>query len=125
MGVRGDAVIRFTLPWPHKDLSPNARVHWARRAKRTKAARRYALFWCGVVYALHPMRFGGKVKVHLAFAPPDKRKRDAHNLAGSMKAGIDGIADALHIDDSRFIVSHELLDEVVKGGEVRVTVEAA
>lgn len=27
------------LPWPSKDLSPNARIHWARRAKAVQHAR--------------------------------------------------------------------------------------
>ncbi|ALR06638.2 hypothetical protein XFHB_07055 [Xylella fastidiosa] len=26
----------LTLPWPSKDLSPNARVHWTRRSKAVK-----------------------------------------------------------------------------------------
>ncbi|MFE8346782.1 MAG: hypothetical protein ABGU97_03075 [Xylella fastidiosa subsp. multiplex] len=32
----------LTLPWPSKDLSPNARVHWTRRSKAVKQARGYA-----------------------------------------------------------------------------------
>lgn len=117
-------MIRFTLPWPHKDLSPNGRKHWAVKAKMTKAARADAYYTAH----LRAWRFPsvrGRYKVHMAFAPPDKRRRDIDNLIASAKAHRDGIADALGIDDSRFVLSCELLDEVVKGGEVRVTVEAA
>ena len=32
----------ITLPWPHKGLSPNARLHWAAKAKLVKAAREQA-----------------------------------------------------------------------------------
>ena len=59
----------------------------------------------------------------MGFCPPDKRRRDGHNLASSMKGAIDGIADALGIDDSRFIVSHELRDDTHPGGIVRVTLK--
>ena len=56
------------------------------------------------------------------FYPPDKRKRDDDGLLSSMKAARDGIADALGIDDSRF-VSHPFLhhDCVRKGGMVKIT----
>lgn len=41
--------------------------------------------------------------VELVFRPPpDHRERDRDNLLASMKAGLDGVASALQIDDSRF-----------------------
>jgi crossover junction endodeoxyribonuclease RusA len=110
-------------------------VHWARRAKHTKEARKTA--WHRTLAVASPYDLGldalrkvftvpknSRVSVQMAFCPPDKRRRDGHNLASSMKGAIDGIADALGIDDSRFVVSHELLDDIVKGGEVRVTIKA-
>lgn len=111
-------VISFTLPWPHRALSQNARVHWTRRAKRTRQARSDAYLLTVAAMRDQPA-LTGKVAVHLAFAPPNRLRRDAHNLAASMKGAIDGIADALLIDDSQFVVSHEMLDELA--GEVRMT----
>lgn len=32
------------LPWPSKDLSPNARVHWARKARAVKSSREQAYY---------------------------------------------------------------------------------
>ena len=31
--------MRITLPWPDRALHPNSRVHWAQKAKATKAGR--------------------------------------------------------------------------------------
>jgi crossover junction endodeoxyribonuclease RusA len=33
---------------------------------------------------------------------PDKRHRDADNCLAASKAGLDGVADALIVDDKRF-----------------------
>lgn len=113
----------FDLPWPDKLLSPNARPHWARKAKAVRLARS----------AAHVLTFsalaGQKpdwpfVNVGFVFCPPDRRRRDRSNVQASMKAATDGIADALGIDDSRFIEAYAW-GEVVKGGLVRVTISAA
>jgi crossover junction endodeoxyribonuclease RusA len=67
---------------------------------------------------------GAPLRVTLRVYPPDKRRRDWDNIIASLKSGLDGIADALGIDDSRFRLSIEMLPEVMKGGRVDVVVEA-
>ena len=122
-------MIMVTLQWPHKDLSPNSRCHWSKRAKHTKISRRAAYYETAKALEETWFAFGAEVpagemvSVHMAFIPPDKRRRDGHNLASSMKGAIDGIADALGIDDSRFLVSHELAYETHPGGIVRVIIK--
>jgi len=66
----------------------------------------------------------GPIPVALTFHPPDRHRRDWDNLFGSMKAGLDGIAQALEVDDNRFRPRLEVGD-VVRGGVVIVTVGAA
>jgi crossover junction endodeoxyribonuclease RusA len=36
-------MISVTLPWPHRSLSPNARVHWAALSRAKRAYRAIAL----------------------------------------------------------------------------------
>ena len=60
----------------------------------------------------------------MTFCPPDHRRRDLDNIIASMKAANDGIADALGIDDSRFISTYSM-GSPVKGWAVLVTVRAA
>lgn len=107
------------LPWPSTDLSPNARVHWSRKAKATKEARNVARWLTAA--AKGRTEVTGGIGVSLTFHPPDKRRRDADNLLSSCKGVLDGIADALGIDDSRFEVSFRI-GEPVKGGSVRVEI---
>jgi crossover junction endodeoxyribonuclease RusA len=114
-------VSTFTLPWPPSGLSPNARHgHWAQLAQ---LKRRYR-----AACAITAMQQGAKrmeadrLSVRLTFVPPDKRHRDADNCLASMKAGLDGLADVLGVDDSQWRVSFEMAPG--PGGMVRVEVVA-
>lgn len=108
----------LVLPWPSKDLSPNARTHWAKRAKAAKAQREQARLlaiaagWRGAALP------DGRLHLWIDFYPPTKRLPDDDNMLARIKPARDGIADALGIDDKRF-VSHPLVrDAPVKGGAV-------
>lgn len=121
---KGFLTAELELPWPPRQLSPNARGHWAVTAKAKKAyrARCAAIGRQAGVGVLLTGR--ERLAVHLAFFPPDRRPRDWDNLLASMKAGLDGLADAMEIDDSRWRLSFEVEGQVVKGGVVLVTLGA-
>lgn len=112
--------LNFTLPWPPSALNPNQRQHWRRHAAAKKAYR----LACGFharhqgVGCLPP----AKLLVSLKFVPPDRRSRDLDNLIASMKAGLDGLADVLGVDDACFTLQAELLTDGTVGGFVRVEV---
>jgi crossover junction endodeoxyribonuclease RusA len=107
------------LPWPDKVLSPNARCHWSRKAKATKAARE-AAYWLTWQEVGRNMRWKG-ARLAVTFSPPDKRRRDRDNLQASLKAHFDGISDALGINDSLFVPTYAI-GEPVKGGAVRIEI---
>jgi crossover junction endodeoxyribonuclease RusA len=116
---------RIELPWPAKELSPNARGHWAKQARFKKGARELA-HW-KALGAWPGNRglgvFDDQLQITVTFCPPDKRRRDLDNAIASFKASQDGIADALGIDDSKWSVSYRFGD-VVKGGRVVVELNA-
>ena len=108
------------LPWPPKELSPNARVHWAvksRLAKKYRADCNILAKRAGIVAP------EGGILLVLEFVPNDLRRRDDDNLVAAFKAGRDGIADALGIDDNRFVTQFSMSKEIHKGGMVRVTLD--
>jgi hypothetical protein len=91
-GEKGEGVITFSIP-VHTVSEANAREHWGKKARRTKQNRSLARLMAtsasipkGKAYEITMVRIG-------------KRILDTDNLAGSMKACRDGIADALGIDD--------------------------
>lgn len=93
----------LTLPWPSdKALSPNARVHWSVKARAKKAMRHS--------WALLAKSQGLKaaatenLELHLVFMQKDRRQRDLDNLLASCKAGLDGLADVLAVDDSKWAI---------------------
>lgn len=120
----GTDELTVTLPWPDKDLSPNARIHWRRKSRLVKMARQAA--WGAVLEARRQANAIRGERLHLTwvFCPPDRRRRDADNIIASLKAANDGIADALGFDDSRFVSAYQF-GEPVKGGAVVVTVRSA
>ena len=109
------------LSWPSPVLSSNARVHWAKRAKAVKAYRCEA----AQVVKYHSIKRNPKTHLRFMFYPPDRRRRDAHNLPHMMKAAIDGIADAMGCDDQQFTCEFEGgFRSPVKNGTVLVEISA-
>lgn len=110
--------MELTLPWPPKDLSPNARVHWSRRSKAAKAYRHacYMLAIQGGAKAGIPWE--GDIHVWIDFYPPDRRHRDDDNMIAAFKSGRDGIAQAFGVDDKRFRIHPYVKSET--GGMVKV-----
>lgn len=107
--------LSFVLPFPLSSLSPNSRVHrtvvgsekaiYRQKAKiETKQARIRGDIYIGDILA-HVEACGGKLPVTITFCP--RRAMDDDNIIASFKAGRDGIADGLGIDDSLFLVSYK------------------
>lgn len=107
------------LPWPPKELSPNARIHHMAKAKAAKMYRESA-YWITKASGMMVPSEGG-IGLRFDFHPPDMRRRDLDNMLASIKAGVDGIADALEVNDQRFgfWLSREA---PVKGGRIVVSI---
>lgn len=116
-GVAG-GVSHILLPWPPRAVHPNARTHWAQKARATKRMRHDAA-WAAKSAGLSA---GGPVHVSLTFYPPDKRRRDLDGCISSCKAYLDGLADALGVDDSRFTLSARMSQICSADGEVKIEV---
>lgn len=120
----------ITLPWPPKELNPNARMHHQALARVKKAYRAVCAAQAmeqGMEAMKAPVAASGgstgtKAHVSLTFYPPTKARRDLDNCLASMKSGLDGVADALGVDDSQWTLTLAMADTV--GGFVRVEVAA-
>lgn len=115
--------MNILLPWPSKDLSPNARLHWSRKARAVKIARLEA--WEATYQAIHRDKFRVEpdtmIDLYIEFHPSDRRRHDLDNCLARCKGYLDGIADALKIND-RFFRLHIQMGDAVKGGQVSVTI---
>ena len=106
--------IEIRLPWPAKALHSNARVHWAVKARAAKDARLWA--WTAAREAKLPC--WPEATIMIEYWPPSRRG-DPQNVPSSLKAYIDGIADAMGCDDRCFRVDYPReFAGVKKGGEI-------
>lgn len=106
----------YTMPWPPTELSPNARLHWAKLAKAKKKYRE-ACAWTALSQGGKKVEASG-LHVRLTFYPPSRRPIDLDNCLARFKAGIDGLVDVLGVDDSKWEITIRKAEEV--GGFVRV-----
>jgi len=91
-------VIEITYSIPVKTISEaNVREHWAPKAKRAKAQRTAA--WAATSNKLENCPPDDDSTLEITLTRLGPRRMDSDNLARSMKAVRDGIADALGIDD--------------------------
>lgn len=117
-------MIVVNLPWPPHQLNPNKRLHWSRKSRAARLYRNmcYVIAKNAVQSSDCNPDYSGKMVFSIEFFPPDKRRRDDDNMLASFKAGRDGVADALGVDDNKFVTSFEVCDPV-EGGAVRVTIQ--
>lgn len=110
--------LQITLPWPPKELSPNSRLHWSKLARAKKAYRAV----CALQARAQGARQQKAMKLHLSltFYAPTRRAYDLDNALARMKSGLDGLADALGVDDKHWSLSIQRADTT--GGKVLVEV---
>lgn len=104
-----------------KPLSMNDRQHWRPKAKAVRAVREatYALARQARIPAL------GRVSIELHYAPRDNRRRDAINLAATVKPIEDGLVDAGVVpDDTAEYVepTHAVIDPPTRAATGRLYV---
>lgn len=107
------------LPWPDRTLHPNSRCHWAKKAKAAKSAREDAAWWAKAAGV--KKLDADAVKVTFTFVPPDARRRDTDGMLSACKSAIDGIADVLGVDDSKWAILVQR-EPPKHPGEVRIEI---
>lgn len=110
--------VMLKFPWPAKELSPNARVHWSKKHKASKRLRTESY----IITNASNMKIDWEGDIHLwiDFYPPDKRHRDQDNMISACKSMLDGMADALGVNDKRFRLHPFVKDQT--GGFVTIKI---
>lgn len=90
--------MKITFPWFLKELKPNWSGHYMQKAKAKAIYRseceRITLKEVVGGYTGNSMR--------ITFYKPNNRHMDLDNMLASIKSGIDGMCDALQINDKQF-----------------------
>lgn len=109
----------LNLPWFPADCRPNARTHWAKVAEAKKRYRAACCVLTREVVGNPQLPEEGEIHLAIEFFPPSRRAYDLDNCLAAFKAGLDGIADALRVNDKRFTLTIAVRPEV--RGMIRVT----
>lgn len=115
----------IVLPFPPSSLSGHAKGHWRAKSGPTAKHRAWARA-AATVELLQVLRVGlpeGDIRIRVRFFPPDHRG-DRTNYPNRMKPYFDGIADALGVNDARFLPSYEFCAPE-KPGRVEITIGEA
>jgi crossover junction endodeoxyribonuclease RusA len=113
--------ITLSLPWPDRVISSNGRANRYKKARKVKEARGYA-YWVAKEAKVSPWP---SASLEFTYHPPSQRG-DVHNVASGLKAYIDGIAEAMGVDDRKFTVQYPTrFSESKKGGEIIVKISQA
>jgi crossover junction endodeoxyribonuclease RusA len=113
--------MKIRLPYPPAKLSPNKRLHWAQRAAIVGVYRRECRILSRHFHVADIGLTRRPLPVKITFHPPDRRRRDRDNAIAAFKAGADGVADAIGVDDADWSPTYEV-GEPVKGGCVIVEI---
>lgn len=118
-------MITVFLPFPPAELNPNRKNgrHWS----ATNDIKARYLRDCRCLTSLAMGQWvppKGTLALEITFVQPDKRRRDRDNLLAAMKSGLDGISQALGVDDQYFDPVTIRREFGSKPGEVRVVIKA-
>lgn len=105
------------LPAGLELLNANQRKHWSVKGRTSRAIRDAAHM---LALADHVPAMG-RAYIVAEYRPPDRRRRDVHNLFPSAKAAVDGLVDAgvLPDDSDEYLTGPDMrLGEVVAGGQL-------
>lgn len=98
------------LPWPPKELSGHHNVHWRILQPIKKQHREWA-HKATLAAQIKVASGNGDIRVSATFYPPDRRT-DRVNMPTRLKPYWDGIADALRVNDRRFLPAYHFAEPV-------------
>jgi crossover junction endodeoxyribonuclease RusA len=96
----------IVMPFPPSSLSGHAKGHWRGKAAETRRWRDEAWGAALEAGARKAKLPDGDIALAVRFVPPDRRS-DRTNLPNRMKPIFDGIADALKVNDRRYLRTYE------------------
>jgi crossover junction endodeoxyribonuclease RusA len=102
----------ITLPFPPASLSGHAKGHWRSKSGPTAKHREWARLATKAAATSIPAE--GDIRIHVRFVPPDRRG-DRTNFPNRLKPYFDGVADALGVNDARFLPSYEFASPAKPG----------
>jgi crossover junction endodeoxyribonuclease RusA len=123
MSVR-EGYMRIEISWPSPKLMPNRAIgrSWTGTydLRQKYKAEAYTLACQALTPGCCPS--DACYLIEITFHAPDRRPRDLDSLFSALKSALDGVADALGVNDVRFAQYVLARGEPIKGGRVVIGV---
>lgn len=118
--------VLIELPFPPSSLSGHNKGHWHAKSPIVRKHREWALAATLAVRNRLRINLADKsdIRISVTFYPPNKRG-DRTNFPNRLKPYWDGIADALAVNDARFLPAFHYAEPVTKGCVIFCISEAA
>lgn len=94
--------MKLTFPWFLKELKPNWTGHYMQKAKSKAIYRAECEKITLKEMGAYPVGVSSFSTIKAKFYKPNNRHMDLDNMLASIKSGIDGMCDALQINDKQF-----------------------
>lgn len=107
------------LRWPPRELNPNVRAKRSRKMKKTREYRQEC-GWEAKAQGIRRM-VANSLMVTIEFCPPNKLWDD-DNMEATFKAGRDGLADVIGVDDNRWLV-RRVVGSPIRNGSILVRID--
>lgn len=108
------------LPWPPASLSGHTKGHWRTTAPIVAKHREWARL-ATLAADIGAFDGSGDIRVGVTFYPPDRRG-DRTNYANRCKPYFDGIAQALKVNDRRFLPAYHFAEPVKGAGKIVIVI---
>lgn len=108
----GAETVLIELPFPPATLSGHNKGHWHAKSGIVAKHRKWAQMATLAAAARAPE--DGDIRISFTFYPPDRRG-DRMNYPNRIKPYADGIADALQVNDKRFLPSFHFAEPTANG----------
>ena len=110
------------LPWPPADLSGHNTGHWRSKSPIVAKHRLWAFTATKAARPFVPV--AGDIGISVTFYPPDNRS-DRINYWNRCKPYFDGIAEAMGVNDARFVPTGYYIGVNTPNGAVHIAIHSS
>ena len=114
----------FDLPFPDKLLWPNGRTRSYMAKHRAVKTARQAAWAAALAAGAKALPLGHAFDIAVTVHPKTRNAIDRDNCVAALKSYLDGLADALGVDDRTFNTPSIAFADPVKGGRMTLTVQS-
>jgi Holliday junction resolvase RusA-like endonuclease len=119
-------LVEIQTDFPPAELNPNVKAHYMKKAKIGKREKAKGYYQAKEAIGFNQLpSFPKYMMLELFIYPPDNRRHDNDNIFSALKWWLDGMCEALGIDDNQFIDTRQYKLTAASPGKIIAAISAA